>query len=240
MKICYKGKVYPRSENIKTLCHWNNVTYNLFEKCYKDTHKVVEVEVSSSSSPPKTEKAKETGLQQKEEAVREVRILVDLRVSNGLHLQQGNLSYANLKCLVEKLDGSMLTSVNWAGFYYLSNFHDLRCKYARSCPSFVYKWTGDDYADINRDELIKLIVYLREHPEEMEAPRKKEREDSAERISVLTSEMSVLNRKAGELTGISQASYVSASETARQISELLKQLGEKDRKIAELKVRFMY
>lgn len=35
----------------------------------------------------------------------EVSILVDLRVSNGLHLRQGNLSYGQLKSLVEKLEG---------------------------------------------------------------------------------------------------------------------------------------
>lgn len=102
--IRYKGEAYPKGESIQTFCHWNNVPYNLFEKWYKDTrHKVVEV--SGRHSPQKTEKSKETGSQQKEEAVREVRILVDLRVSNGLHLRQGNLSYTDLKRLVEKLEG---------------------------------------------------------------------------------------------------------------------------------------
>ena len=36
--------------------------------------------------------------------VKEVRILLDLRASNGLHLRQGNLSYVDLKRLVEKLE----------------------------------------------------------------------------------------------------------------------------------------
>ena len=40
-----------------------------------------------------------------ETAVKDVRILLDLRVSNGLHLRQGNLSYGDLKRLVEKLEG---------------------------------------------------------------------------------------------------------------------------------------
>ncbi|EGG52306.1 conserved domain protein [Paraprevotella xylaniphila YIT 11841] len=35
--------------------------------------------------------------------VKEIRILWDLRVSNGLHLRQGNLSYGGLKRLVKKL-----------------------------------------------------------------------------------------------------------------------------------------
>lgn len=104
--IRYKGEAYPKGESIQTFCHRNKVPYNLFEKWYKDTrHKVVEVSVSGRPSPQEEEKSKETAPQQKEEAVREVRILVDLRVSNGLHLRQGNLSYADLKRLVEKLDG---------------------------------------------------------------------------------------------------------------------------------------
>lgn len=104
--IRYKGEAYPRGESIQTFCHRNNVPYNLFEKWYKDTrHKVVEVEVSGRPSPQETEEAKEPVPQRKEETVREVRILVDLRVSNGLHLRHGNLSYTDLKRLVEKLEG---------------------------------------------------------------------------------------------------------------------------------------
>ena len=65
--------------------------------------------------------------------------------------------------------------------------------------------------------------------------RKKKREDSVERISVLTSEVSGLNKRIGELTGMLKANHVSASETASQkISELLKQLSEKDRKMVAL------
>ena len=30
--IRYKGEVYLRNENILSFCHWNNVSYNLFEK----------------------------------------------------------------------------------------------------------------------------------------------------------------------------------------------------------------
>ena len=89
--IRYKGEAYPKGENIQTFCHRNNVPYNLFEKWYKDTrHKVVEVNVSDRPSQAETGKPKEEG-QQKEGPATEVRILMDLRVSNGLHLHQGNL-----------------------------------------------------------------------------------------------------------------------------------------------------
>ena len=114
--IRYKSEAYPKGESIQTFCHRNNVPYNLFEKWYKDTrHKVVEVKVSGRPSQPETDKPEEEGRQQKEEKVTEVRILLELRVSNGLHLRQRNLSYGQLKSLVEKLEG----------------FHDMRCKYGR-------------------------------------------------------------------------------------------------------------
>lgn len=87
--IRYKGKVYPKGESIQTFCLRNKVPYNLFEKWYKDTrHKVVEVCVSGRPSPQEVEKSKETA-QQKEEIVREVRILVDLSVSNGFTCGRG-------------------------------------------------------------------------------------------------------------------------------------------------------
>ena len=104
--IRYKSEAYPKGESIQTFCHRNNVPYNLFEKWYKDTrHKVVEVKVSGRPSHPETDKPEEEGRQQNEEKVTEVRILLDLRVSNGLHLRQRNLSYGQLKRLVEKLEG---------------------------------------------------------------------------------------------------------------------------------------
>ena len=104
--IRYKSESYPKGESIQTFCHRNNVPYNLFEKWYKDTrHKVVEVRVSGRPSQPETDKPEEEGRQQNEEKVTEVRILLDLRVSNGLHLRQRNLSYGQLKRLVEKLEG---------------------------------------------------------------------------------------------------------------------------------------
>lgn len=49
-------------------------------------HKVVEVNVSDRPSQPETNKPEEEGRQLKEEKVMEVRILVDLLVSDGLHL----------------------------------------------------------------------------------------------------------------------------------------------------------
>lgn len=81
----------------------------------------------------------------------------------------------------------------------------------------------DDYADMNRDELIKLAIYQRERMEEMESARK----ESDRRISELTDKIS-------ELTELLRKSNETTSAMAVQVSELLRQLREKDRKIAEL------
>ena len=64
---------------------------------------MVEVNVSSRPSQSETDNPKEEERQQKKEPATKVRILADLRVSNGL--RQGNLSYGQLKRLVEKLEG---------------------------------------------------------------------------------------------------------------------------------------
>ena len=81
----------------------------------------------------------------------------------------------------------------------------------------------DDYADMNRDELIKLAIYQRERMEEMESARK----ESDRRISELTDKIS-------ELTELLRKGNETTSAMAVQVSELLRQLREKDRKIAEL------
>lgn len=91
---------------MQKFCFRNKLPYNLFEKWYKDTrHKIVEVDVSGRPSPRATDNPQEEVARQEEETSTEVRILADLRVSNGLHLRQGNLSYGQLKRLVEKLEG---------------------------------------------------------------------------------------------------------------------------------------
>ena len=82
---------------------------------------------------------------------------------------------------------------------------------------------AEDYADMTRDELIKLIIYQRERMEESDAARK----ESDRRISELTDKIS-------ELTELLRKSNEATSAMAVQMSGLLKQLGEKDRKIAEL------
>ena len=92
----------------------------------------------------------------------------------------------------------------------------------------------DDYADMNRDELIKLAIYQRERLEESNAARKKEREERTGRISALTAQVSELTDKLSELTEQLRKNNESMSAMAGQVFGLMKQLKEKDEKIAEL------
>ena len=85
----------------------------------------------------------------------------------------------------------------------------------------------DDYADMNRDELIKLAIYQRERLEESDAARKKEREESAGSISALAAQVS-------ELTEQLRKNNECMSAMTKQVFGLMKQLREKDEKIAEL------
>ena len=55
----------------------------------------------TETSSPKTSVPSPVSPQDSKESVR---ILVDLRMSNGLHVHQKNLSYQSLRALIEKLE----------------------------------------------------------------------------------------------------------------------------------------
>ena len=101
--IRYKAEGLPSEESIVSFCNRNKVPYNLFEKWYKDTrHKLVPVQVdglpSSAPSPLEASPSKTV------EKMASVRILVDIRMTNGMHIQQRNLDYSGLRRLVENLE----------------------------------------------------------------------------------------------------------------------------------------
>ena len=95
----------------------------------------------------------------------------------------------------------------------------------------------DDYADMNRDELARLAIYQRERMEEAEAIRRKEYEESAGRISALTIQVSELTDKLSTLTEQLRKNNESLSAMTEQVFGLMRQLREKDEKIAELQAR---
>ena len=77
-------------------------------KWYKDTrNKIVEVKVDGLPSSvqghqPKTEEPQQERC--RKDGASSVRILVELHMTNGLHISQKNLNYQELKRLIEKLE----------------------------------------------------------------------------------------------------------------------------------------
>ena len=105
----YQTEALPRGESLQSFCVKNKVPYNIFQKWFKDTRKkVVEVQVDGAPVIAHEEKTK-TGDRPKPESKSSndnpVRIWIDIRISNGLHLSQKNLSYQDLVRMIEKLEG---------------------------------------------------------------------------------------------------------------------------------------
>lgn len=109
----YKLEGIPACVSIEKFCMSNKVPYNLFAKWYKDTRKkIIPVQVLGAPSPEAEMKEIPSPLPERKSEVdtrlsshTELRILVDIRMSNGAHISQKNLSYEDLKSLVEKLEG---------------------------------------------------------------------------------------------------------------------------------------
>ncbi|MBE7399443.1 hypothetical protein IN666_08100 [Bacteroides fragilis] len=109
----YKLEGDPSGVSIEQFCLSKQVPYNLFAKWYKDTRKkIIPVQVLGAPSPEAEMKEIPSPLPEGTPEVdtrlsssTELRILVDIRMSNGVRISQKNLSYAGLKSLLEKLDG---------------------------------------------------------------------------------------------------------------------------------------
>ncbi len=104
----YQTEAMPNGISIEQFCSHNKVPYNIFYKWYKDTrNKIVEVKVDGMPSSVQESPKKEECQQEPPKAsmASTVRILVELRMTNGLHISQKNLSYQELKWLIEKLEG---------------------------------------------------------------------------------------------------------------------------------------
>ena len=96
----------PKGLSIEQFCLKNKVPYNIFNKWYRDTRKQI-VEVQVDGKPVQSEQTQEISRGENDSSKEKssVRILVEIRMTNGLHLSQKNLSYQELKRLVEKLEG---------------------------------------------------------------------------------------------------------------------------------------
>ncbi len=105
----YQSEALPHGESLQSFCVKNKVPYNIFQKWFKDTRKkVVEVQIDGAPVISHEEKIN-TGDQpepvSKSSNENPVHIWIDIRISNGLHLSQKNLSYQDLVRMIEKLEG---------------------------------------------------------------------------------------------------------------------------------------
>ena len=105
----YQTEALPHGESLQSFCLKNKVPYNIFQKWFKDTRKkVVEVQVDGAPEITHEEKTKtDDRLKPVSKGCNDnpVRIWIDIRISNGLHLSQKNLSYQDLVRMIEKLEG---------------------------------------------------------------------------------------------------------------------------------------
>ena len=104
----YQSDALPHGESLQSFCLKNNVPYNIFYKWYKDTrNKIVAVSVDGAPTDEEGSQATPASKPQQSSGSTDtpVRIWIDIRISNGLHLSQKNLSYQALVRMVEKLEG---------------------------------------------------------------------------------------------------------------------------------------
>ncbi|WP_297677979.1 hypothetical protein [uncultured Bacteroides sp.] len=104
----YPTEALPHGESLQLFCIKNKVPYNIFQKWFRDTRKkVVAVQIDGVSEIIHSEKNKSSDQSHpvsKSSNDTPVRIWIDIRISNGLHLSQKNLSYHDLVRMVEKLE----------------------------------------------------------------------------------------------------------------------------------------
>ena len=113
--ICYKAEAMPEGESIQSFCLKNKVPCNLFHKWYKATHhQIVPVHVeghpgAESDSPTEVSSSPVPERKTDTESI-PVRIMIDIRMTNGMRIQQRDLTYFDLKNLISKLEGLCRTT----------------------------------------------------------------------------------------------------------------------------------
>lgn len=99
----YQTEALPSGESIQSFCKRNNVPYNIFSKWYKDTRRKI-VEVSVDGRPTEEQHSMQQPAAPASKTSPVLRIMVDLSMSNGLRLSQKDLTYQELRLLIEKLE----------------------------------------------------------------------------------------------------------------------------------------
>lgn len=102
--IRYKAEGVPHGETLQGFCSKNKVPYNLFIKWYQDTrYKVVPITVDGMPENPSKENPA-NGTERTERQPASVRIMIDIKMTNGLHVSRRGMSYSELQRLVNNLE----------------------------------------------------------------------------------------------------------------------------------------
>ena len=100
MYILYRAEGVPQGESIQKFCIRNNVPYNLFNKWFRDSlHKIVSALTAEDPERTDVNESQETP-----PSTSQLRIKVDIHMSNGLHIKRSNMSYVQLCKFILKME----------------------------------------------------------------------------------------------------------------------------------------
>lgn len=98
----YQAEGVPAKMTLQQFCSMNKVPFNLVKKWYQDTRtKIAEVKVQGA---PVEENAAESEKHEAEVSQNPLRIMIEIRMSNGLQIRRKNLDYAALRQLIGNLE----------------------------------------------------------------------------------------------------------------------------------------
>lgn len=108
----YKSEGVAKGMTLQSYCSMHNIPYNAFEKYLKLRRHFSTAHRIEVTGVPSTEETTATGTPDvkvsdgtsETKPERGLRIMIDIRINNGIRVQQKNLDYSGLKGLVEKLE----------------------------------------------------------------------------------------------------------------------------------------
>ena len=143
----YQTEALPHGESLQSFCVKNKVPYNIFQKWYRDTRKKV-VEVQVDGAPVIGHEEQSSAIDQPQPVSpgrtdHPVRIWVEIRISNGLHLSQKKFKLPGFGSYGRETGGVMLSVTGLNHFFFSVVFLIWVVSTAVCCLSFVNGFTGN-------------------------------------------------------------------------------------------------
>lgn len=169
----YKLEGVPSGVSIEQFCLSNQVPYNLFPKWYKDTRKkIVPIQVLGAPSPEAEMQEISSPASGRNSGSGHLAFF-EYRTSNpGGHPHDQRCSYQSEKFKLRRLEksgretgGLMLNITGLNRFFFVRDFHDMRCKYDKVL-SIIHQQLnrepedGDVFIVMSKDlRLVRLFSY---------------------------------------------------------------------------------